>query len=74
MLYAQFHNIDEKGTTRKALGSNGVVILDGRLSLENAAAVARQEGRKRGFFGFHLERGERFTTSRTVRGFEEIEK
>lgn len=55
-----------------ALGSDGVAIIDGRLSVENAANVARDIARRRGFVGFTIERGARFTDSRIARKLELI--
>ena len=53
-------------------GSDGVLPLDGRFTLANMAAVARAHGqtsymRGKGVRTFTIERGERFTSSFTVR-------
>lgn len=46
-----------------ACGSNGVVIIDGRLSLTNMNTIAANDCKKRGFIAWQLFRGESFTRS-----------
>ena len=55
-----------------ACGSDSVALLDGRLAMRNAAAIAREICRKRGRLGFTINRGESFTRSREVRPLEVI--
>lgn len=56
----------------EALGSDGVAIFDGRFGLNRCAAEARELCRRRGFIGFTVSRGESFTQSRIVRGYEAV--
>ena len=55
-----------------ATGSDSVFILDGRLSLNNCANVARDICRKRSFIGFTIESGETFTCAHVIRKLELI--
>ena len=55
-----------------ALGSDGVAVFDGRFSIGRCATEARDICRKRGFIGFTIERGARFTDSRVIRPFEAV--
>ena len=64
----------EFGTPKpiEACGSDGVLIIDGRLSLCNAAALAAKVAKERGYIGFSIYQGESFSRSREVVGFKEI--
>lgn len=56
----------------EACGSNAVLIIDGRLSLHNAATIAAKVAKERGYIGYSICQGESFSRSREVLGFEEI--
>lgn len=59
----------------EACGSDGVAVLDGRLSLRNLHREALRIGIMRGKFnGYKLMRGETFTRSGPVSEFIEIKK
>lgn len=53
-----------------ACGSDSVFRLDGRFNLATQADAARAECKRRGFVGFTLNAGERYTTSRETRKLE----
>ena len=53
-----------------ACGSDSVFHLDGRFNLATQANAARAECKRRGFIGFTLNAGERYTTSRETRKLE----
>ena len=55
-----------------ALGSDGVALFDGRWGMSRCVTTARDICRKRGYIGFTIEAGERFTNSRIVRPLELI--
>ena len=81
MRFAQFFTMStgyipgtippEFGTPKpiEACGSSSVLILDGRLSLHNASALAAQVAKERGYIGFSIHQGESFNRSREVVGF-----
>ena len=54
----------------EACGSDGVLPIDGRLSLANAASLARDMCKRRGFIGFTIEQGASFSRSHVVRQLE----
>lgn len=58
----------------EACGSNGVLIIDGRLSLHNATTIAAKVAKEHGYIGFSIHQGESFSRSREVVGFKEIEQ
>ena len=51
-------------------GSDGVAVFDGRYGIERMAAEALTICRKRGFKGFSLEAGPRFTQGYLLRRLE----
>jgi hypothetical protein len=53
-----------------ACGSDSVAVLDGRFGMARCVAEARRICKARGFTGFTIERGARFTDSRIVRALE----
>lgn len=55
-----------------ALGSDGVLPLDGRWGLIRCADEARKECKRRGFAGFTIERGRNFWDSHDVRALEVV--
>lgn len=55
-----------------ACGSDGVTLLDGRLSTRNQATKAREICRARGFVGFSLHAGETFARARETRPLETL--
>ena len=55
-----------------ALGSDGVAIFDGRFGNTRCADLARDICRKRGFIGFQIEAGSRFTDSHVIRRYESV--
>lgn len=56
----------------EACGSNGVLIIDGRLSLHNATTIAAKVARERGYIGYAIHQGESFTRSREIVDFKEV--
>lgn len=78
MRYAQFYTLSTgyiAGTIPpqfgqrqpiEACGTNGVVIIDGRVSLDSAHAIAQETCRKRGYIGWRLYEGPSFTRSHPV--------
>ena len=56
----------------EACGSNGVLILDGGLSLHNAATIATKVAKERGYIGFSIHQGESFNRSRELVGFKDV--
>lgn len=56
----------------EALGSDGVLIIDGRLTLDNARAVAAERCKARGFIGYSIHHGETFSRSRQVAPFRSV--
>lgn len=67
MIYAQFFQksaISDKIT--EACGDRSVVIIDGRLSANHVAQIARQECKKRGYLAWQIFKGESFTRSRAI--------
>jgi hypothetical protein len=55
-----------------ACGSDSVAILDGRLSSTRRNAEARRLCLQRGFVGFQIESGSRFTSAQIIRKFEKV--
>ena len=53
-----------------ATGSDSVLYLDARLNLSNAASIAREICKKRGFIGFTLNRGKTILNEKEVRPLE----
>lgn len=58
----------------EALGSDGVAVFDGRWGIERCATEARRICKARGFHGFTIETGPRFTDSRVVRKLEKVKE
>ena len=56
----------------EACGSNGVLIIDGRLSLHNSTTIADKVAKERGYIGFSIHQGGNFIHSREIVGFKEI--
>lgn len=52
---------DSVGTAVEALGDRAVIIVDGRESCNTHHKIAREEGRKRGFWGYKICKGDAFT-------------
>jgi len=52
-----------------ACGSDSIYPLDSRLALRNAQAVAREVCTKRGFVGYHIERGSCLRDARQITAF-----
>lgn len=52
----------------EACGGDSVFILDGRLSLHNASALAAEVAKERGYIGFSIHQGESFSSSRELAG------
>lgn len=50
----------------EACGDRAVIILDGRNNSQTWHAIARAECKKRGYIGYVLRRGERFTQARDI--------
>ena len=53
----------------EACGTDAVLIIDGRLSLHNAATIAAKVAKERGYIGYAIHQGENFSRSREVVGF-----
>jgi len=52
--YIEFLEINSRGNLWKPCGDRGVMIIDGRLSQENAHAIASEEMLKRGFVDYSI--------------------
>jgi hypothetical protein len=52
--YVEFVEINSRGNYWKPCGDRGVMIIDGRLSPENAHAIASAEAVKRGFVDYSI--------------------
>jgi len=64
-----FYKADLVGKAAPALGSEGVLIVDGRFGKERAYAAAREQAHKLrkvspSLLGFRLYKGDRFTNAR----------
>lgn len=53
-----------------ALGGDGVIVFDGRWSIDHCVDVARNICINRKLVGFTIEQGESFTRSRIIRKLE----
>lgn len=60
MIWAQFYKLID-GKYHEGVGDRQLVILDGRWSKDNRREVAVREGKKRGYDGYAIYRGESFT-------------
>lgn len=83
MIYAQFFHMstgyiagtippkfdDAHKTPIEVCGSDGVLILDGRLGTERMAEMARDVCQKRKFCGYRIFRGERFSDATPISGY-----
>lgn len=58
--WAQFYEKDSIGFT-EAVGSDQVADMDGRHNLTSMKRVAAEIGRKRGYAGFRIARGQRYS-------------
>jgi hypothetical protein len=72
-----FYKADLAGKAAPALGSDGVLIVDGRFGKERTYAAAREQAQKLRkvspfLLGFRLYKGERFTNARPVGGIHAI--
>lgn len=56
----------------EACGSDGVLVMDGRFSLNTQRMVAKEVCRQRGYIGFSLHEGGSFSVNRKVREYEEV--
>lgn len=56
----------------QACGDRAVLILDGRNNLKTWQAIAETECKKRGYIGYRIMRGERFTTSKPITKYEGV--
>ena len=80
MYYAQFYQLstghvpgtippqfaEEHRVPIEACGTNGVLVLDGRNHIARMSTVARQACQRRGFCGYRIFKGERFSDSEPV--------
>lgn len=71
--FAQFYNIKLDGKIDEALGSDSVLILDGRLSIYNMENevykhIDRLKALNKGFTGFSIHYGT-FSRSRTIQAY-----
>jgi hypothetical protein len=55
-----------------ACGSNSVLPFDGRWSLAHCIEEARYVGKRRGYLGFTLNRGEAYSRASEIRPLEKI--
>ena len=79
MKYAQFYTMsvgyDGKHPSKpiEYCGSDGVLLLDGRLSFYNMVTAATKASvNKAGIVGFKLMSGERFSTARPISDYLQI--
>jgi hypothetical protein len=65
MYWAQYYDLRQRADGSKhyveAVGSDQLAHLDGRLSSPNMERVAREIGTRRGYDGFRVYRGPRYT-------------
>ena len=57
-----------------ACGSDSVLKLDGRFSMQTCARIAASVCVRRGYIGFTVNAGESFTRSREIRKYQEVSK
>jgi hypothetical protein len=68
MYYVQYYQRNSSGELQEAIGDRGVVILDGRNSLETmkADAIANNGIRRPIFDGYRIFKGDSFTRSAPI--------
>jgi len=67
MVYVQYYEDDKN----EALGDRGIIILDGRNSMETLHEDARRfnNWRRPKYYGYRIFKGERFSTSKPISEF-----
>lgn len=87
MVYAQFYQLSTgcvPGTIPprfdaahrapiEATGDRSVVVIDGRLSVDNMAQIAARECAKRGYVGWRIFKGSSFTNGPPVNAYQPID-
>lgn len=73
-IWAEFYKDDRKGGLYKVCGTDGTCRIDARFAPWWQAELARQEGKRRGFDGFSLVKGDSLRTAGTVRKTEWIKQ
>ena len=66
-VWAEFYRDDGKGNLCKVCGTDGTARIDARFEPWWQAELARREGKRRGFDGFSLIKGDSLRTAVTVR-------
>lgn len=75
MIYAQFYRDSVNGKSNPVLGSDGVMIMDGRWNKASCMAAARRQAAmlnanlRKGITGFTLEHGPSFSDSSQLMGW-----
>ena len=83
MIYAQFYQLstgyvpgtipprfnDARRAPIEATGDRSVVVIDGRLSVDNMAQIAASECAKRGYVGWRIFKGSSFANGRPVNAY-----
>lgn len=75
MIYAQFYRDSVNGKSNPVLGSDGVMIMDGRWSKQTCCQAARKQAAmlnanlNKGITGFTLEHGPSFSNSSQLMGW-----
>lgn len=75
MIYAQFYRDSVNGKSNPVLGSDGVMIMDGRWNKSSCMAAARRQAAmlnanlRKGITGFTLEHGPSFSNSSQLMGW-----
>ena len=60
-------------TPIKACGDRGVVRVDGRISRDRVAAIARRTAIERGYVGYQVLEGDSFLSAKPVSGYWPVE-
>lgn len=65
--YAMFYNKNPiTGQLYQPCGDRATIQLDGRLASHNMYAVAADTAKRRGFIGYHIEKGDCLLTARPI--------
>lgn len=73
MKYAQLYITDRRGQVEK-LGSDGVVPMDGRLSMRTMRCVANHHAKLRGCTAFQLRSGRSYSNSLPISDIIQVEQ
>lgn len=75
MIYAQFYRDPVNGKSSPVLGSDGVMVMDGRWNKATCMVAARKQAAmlntnlNKGITGFSLEHGPSFSDSKQLMGW-----